>query len=48
VKAPVAVGDCTAAEPVRALVISTMIYPEVAEQLDSDKILVQSCAARHR
>jgi uncharacterized cupin superfamily protein len=29
-------------EPVRALVISTMVYPEVAEQLDSDKILVHS------
>jgi uncharacterized cupin superfamily protein len=29
-------------QPVRALVISTMVYPEVAEQLDSDKILVQS------
>ena len=29
-------------EPVRALVISTMVYPEVAEQLDSDKILVLS------
>jgi uncharacterized cupin superfamily protein len=27
-------------EPVRALVVSTMVYPEVAEQLDSDKILV--------
>jgi uncharacterized cupin superfamily protein len=29
-------------EPVCALVISTMVYPEVAEQLDSDKILVHS------
>jgi uncharacterized cupin superfamily protein len=29
-------------EPVRVLVVSTMVYPEVAEQLDSDKILVQS------
>lgn len=29
-------------EPLRVLVISTMVYPEVAEQLDSDKILVQS------
>jgi uncharacterized cupin superfamily protein len=29
-------------EPVRALVISTMVYPEIAEQLDSDKILVQT------
>jgi uncharacterized cupin superfamily protein len=29
-------------EAVRALVVSTMVYPEVAEQLDSDKILVQS------
>jgi uncharacterized cupin superfamily protein len=29
-------------EPVRALVISTMVYPEAAEQLDSDKILVHS------
>jgi uncharacterized cupin superfamily protein len=29
-------------EPVRVLVISTMAYPEVAEQLDSDKILVHS------
>jgi uncharacterized cupin superfamily protein len=28
--------------PVRALVISTMIYPETAEMLDSDKILVIS------
>jgi uncharacterized cupin superfamily protein len=28
--------------PVRALVISTMVYPEIAEQLDSDKILVHS------
>jgi uncharacterized cupin superfamily protein len=25
-------------EPVRALVISTVVYPEIAEQLDSDKI----------
>jgi hypothetical protein len=29
-------------EPVRALVISTMVYPEVAEQLDNNKILVHS------
>jgi uncharacterized cupin superfamily protein len=29
-------------EPVRVLVISTMIYPEIAEQLDSDKILVHT------
>jgi uncharacterized cupin superfamily protein len=29
-------------EPVRALVISTMVYPEIAEQLDSDKILVNT------
>jgi uncharacterized cupin superfamily protein len=29
-------------ELVRALVISTMVYPEIAEQLDSDKILVHS------
>ncbi len=29
-------------EPVRAIVISTMAYPELAEQLDSDKILVHS------
>jgi uncharacterized cupin superfamily protein len=29
-------------EPIRALVISTMVYPEIAEQLDSDKILVHS------
>jgi len=28
------------AEPVRALVVSTMVYPEVAEQPDSDKVLV--------
>jgi uncharacterized cupin superfamily protein len=28
--------------PVRALVVSTMIYPEAAELLDSDKILVIS------
>jgi uncharacterized cupin superfamily protein len=28
--------------PVRALVVSTMIYPETAEMLDSDKILVIS------
>jgi uncharacterized cupin superfamily protein len=32
----------TTDEPVRVLVVSTMVYPEVAEQLDSDKILVQS------
>jgi uncharacterized cupin superfamily protein len=31
-------------EPVRVLVVSTMIYPEVAEQLDSDKLLVYSDA----
>jgi uncharacterized cupin superfamily protein len=31
-------------EPVRALVISTMIYPEIAEQLDSDKILVHTAS----
>ena len=29
-------------EPVRALVISTMVYPEVAELPDSDKVLAQS------
>jgi uncharacterized cupin superfamily protein len=29
-------------EPVRVLVISTMVYPEIAEQLDSDKILVHT------
>jgi uncharacterized cupin superfamily protein len=29
-------------EPVRVLVVSTMAYPEVAEQLDSDKVLVHS------
>jgi uncharacterized cupin superfamily protein len=29
-------------EPVRVLVVSTMIYPEVVEMLDSDKILAQS------
>jgi uncharacterized cupin superfamily protein len=29
-------------EPVRVLVISTMVYPELAEQLDSDKVLVHS------
>jgi uncharacterized cupin superfamily protein len=28
--------------PVRALVISTMVYPETVEMLDSDKILVIS------
>ena len=27
-------------EPVRALVLSTMVYPEVAEMPDSDKVLV--------
>ena len=32
----------TTDEPVRALVVSTMAYPEVAEQLDSDKVLVHS------
>lgn len=30
------------AEPVRALVVSTMVYPEVAELPDSDKVLVIS------
>ena len=29
-------------EPVRILVISTMVYPEIAELLDSDKVLVHS------
>ena len=29
-------------EPVRALVVSTMVYPEVAELPDSDKVLVLS------
>lgn len=29
-------------EPVRILVISTMVYPELVEMLDSDKILAQS------
>jgi uncharacterized cupin superfamily protein len=29
-------------QPVRALVISTIVYPEIAERLDSDKILVHS------
>jgi uncharacterized cupin superfamily protein len=29
-------------EPVRALVVSTMVYPEVAEQLDSGKVLALS------
>jgi uncharacterized cupin superfamily protein len=29
-------------EPVRALVVSTMVYPEVAELPDSDKVLAQS------
>ncbi len=29
-------------EVVHVLVISTMVYPKVAEQLDSDKILVHS------
>lgn len=29
-------------DPVRVLVVSTMIYPETAEMLDSDKILVIS------
>ena len=29
-------------EPVRALVVSTMVYPEVAEMLDSDKVLAQT------
>jgi uncharacterized cupin superfamily protein len=29
-------------QPVRVLVVSTMIYPEVVEMLDSDKILAQS------
>jgi uncharacterized cupin superfamily protein len=31
-------------EPVRVLVVSTMIYPDIAEQLDSDKVLVYSDA----
>jgi uncharacterized cupin superfamily protein len=31
-------------EPVRVLVVSTMVYPDVAEQLDSDKLLVYSDA----
>jgi len=30
------------AEPVRVLVVSTMVYPEVVEMLDSDKVLAQS------
>ena len=29
-------------EPVRVLVVSTMVYPEVVEMLDSDKILAQT------
>src|SRR5579875_2155253 len=29
-------------QPVRVLVVSTMVYPEVVEMLDSDKILAQS------
>jgi uncharacterized cupin superfamily protein len=29
-------------ESIRALVISTMVYPEIAEQLDSDEILVHT------
>ena len=29
-------------EPVRVLVVSTMVYPEVVEMLDSDKVLAQS------
>ncbi len=29
-------------EPVRVLVVSTMVYPDVVEMLDSDKILAQS------
>lgn len=29
-------------EPVRALVVSTMVYPEVAELPDSDKVLAQT------
>ena len=29
-------------EPARVLVVSTMLYPEVVEMLDSDKILAQS------
>ncbi|MGH2909853.1 MAG: cupin domain-containing protein [Solirubrobacteraceae bacterium] len=29
-------------EPLRVLVVSTMVYPEVVEMLDSDKILAQS------
>lgn len=32
----------TTDEPVRVLMVSTMVYPEVAEQLDSDKVLVHS------
>jgi uncharacterized cupin superfamily protein len=31
-------------EPVRVLVVSTMVYPGVVEMLDSDKILAQSDA----
>ena len=31
-------------EPVRVLVVSTMVYPEVAELPDSDKILVQTAS----
>jgi len=33
--------NCTE-QPVRALVVSTMVYPDVAEMPDSDKILVIS------
>jgi hypothetical protein len=29
-------------EPVRVLVVSTMVFPEVAEHPDSDKVLVLS------
>ncbi|HEY5428708.1 MAG TPA: cupin domain-containing protein [Solirubrobacteraceae bacterium] len=29
-------------EPVRVIVISTMVYPEIVEMLDSDKVLAQS------
>ena len=29
-------------EPVRVLVVSTMVYPDVVEMLDSDKILAKS------
>jgi uncharacterized cupin superfamily protein len=29
-------------QPVRVLVVSTMVYPELVEMLDSDKVLAQS------